>query len=215
MKRVKEVKAGRFYIFKGLSNANSCFIETLEHGRLFLRYADYFLKNYVKVYDYIINEEGWMIVLKIQSKKELSELLDEEEFEVWRVISERMRLFLSTFVTISNRSKGRTGCLIHSSYERYYFESLSEALGTMEDIRNQRINLYQGNSKYRAFDKHYEVDRNLGKGSIFLCSQRLREQKEGSGILGEVFCLQGLTIMVLQKMIKSTFKNTVFTYVSP
>jgi len=51
MEKIKKVETGHFYLFQGHSNANSCFIEKLQHAKTFLLYANYFLNGYLKIYD--------------------------------------------------------------------------------------------------------------------------------------------------------------------
>lgn len=204
MKKIQKIKGEGFYIFQGRSNANSCFIEKLSQGHLFLTYANFYLKNYLTVYDYIINRDGWMMVVKIKSRKEILFNKNLVDGEVWRIVSERVRLFLSTFVKVSNRKKRRTGCLVHSSYERLYFESLSEAMKIINGVRQQSIKLYNGRKKYRGMKTHYRISKSIGKGSIFICSRDVRRHKEKVSKFGEMLSVKGMSKFVLQEILDFT-----------
>jgi len=206
MIEIKEIRAEQVYVFSGLANANSCFIETVEQGKIFLKYANYYLNGYLKVYDFIINSEGWVLVVKINSKEKILKKYKKNKIEIWRIISERMRLFLSTFVSVSNRLKGRTGCLVHSTYERYYFESIIEAKNIIKSIREQNIRLYNGIDKYKPCEEHYEVENAIGKGSIFLSKKVGKTSDERSSLGHEVLFAWELTLSVLEKMILHTRK---------
>ena len=175
MKKIKQTQANGFYIFHGEVAANSNFIETVNEAKQFLIYANFFLKDYLTIYEYVITRHEWHIVVKLKSKKEIfsREVIDEGSQvgpqEIWRIVSERIRLFLSTYVKCINRMRGRTGTLVHSSYERYYFESLQEAKETIEALREQTWRFYKRKRKYRGKKKHYSIPKRLGNGSIFLC----------------------------------------------
>lgn len=211
MKKIKKLQENGFYIFTGQSNANSCFIEKIIHARKFLVYANYFLLNYISIYDYLITKNGWTLLVKIKYKKnnEINEL-----DEVWRVISERMRLFLSTFVRVTNKQKGRTGCLVHSSYERYYFESKKEAMCYIAKIRNQKIKHYSKRKKYRGLKTHYKISINKIKGSIFLCSKEVRRKKTKMMDFVEVLELNSLRDLVVEKFVDYTI-NSHFPIITP
>ncbi len=177
MKRTKKVYQDGFYIFESRVAANSNYIESIQEAKLLMVYARYYLKNYLIIHDYVITRHGWQMAVKIDITE--STCFDEDPSQIWRVISERIRLMLSSYVKRVNSLRGRTGVLVHSNYKRYYFESLEEANGHMDNMRNQRIRMYQRKKKYRGLKCHYRVDKSVERGSIFLCSKELREGKSG------------------------------------
>ena len=213
MQKTKEIQADGLYIFSGRSNANSCFIEKLSHGKQFMIYANYYLKGYLSIKDYVINKDGWTMIVKIGSKKILADRITKQNKEVWKIISERMRLFLSTFVRVTNKEKSRTGCLVHSSYERMYFESMSEAKLLMQRIRNQQLKIYSGKKKYRAIKMHYRISGTTGNGSIFLCSKNMKKKGDSQRNLGKVFDYTRLNDLVVQEIVEFT-KNTHLNLIS-
>ena len=204
MKKTTKTQANGFYLFSGRANANSCFIEKILHAKQFLLYANYFFKGSLSIYDYIITKDGWTILVKIKSVDSFTDSNFNRPEDIWKVISERVRLFLSTFVRVTNKEKGRTGCLVHSGYERYFFETLQEAKECIEGIRKQQLKLYSKKRKYRGLKTHYQIPSCVGKGSVFLCSRDVRREEYWGKKAGEVFKFIDLTDLVVQKMIDFT-----------
>ncbi len=227
MIRTKKVYAGGYYLFQGEASANSCFIENLKEARLFFRLFDRYLKNFVKVHEYLLTAEGWMVQVTIRSKKKVLcayakkkkvSFKEEEPMEVWRIISERMRLFLSHYVRRTNRMEGRSGRKVKESYHRYFFETTKEAKGYMDKMRNQKIKLMQRKKKYRKVKTHYTIPKKEARGSIFLClkgckgKKSMRTVREKTGL--SCLYLLDLDKIVLPNLI-STTKNVHLTSKSP
>lgn len=214
MIKIKKPVANGYYLFQGKASANSSFIEDLSEAKRFIILANYYFKGYLKIHEYILTQDGWNFIVKINSAKSIAakhasdSIEDFDESLIWKIISERVRIFLSTFVKFTNKKQGRTGSKVHSSYERFMFESLSEALGYIEKIRQGAIKLYQSKRKYKAKKSHYRIPRKLGRGSIFLSSRKLRDRVRRVVERLEVLELQVSSKHVLRKLIKSTFKYT-------
>ena len=204
--KTKNIVFGGFYIFQGRACANSCLIEKLDNAKKFVMYMNYYFKGYLKVYDYCIGKDSWELAVKLHDKESILERMDSEleypEDEVcWRIISERVRLFLSTFVRVTNRDRGRTGTLVHESYEKLYFERLGEAILYLNDIRQRRILYYAPGSKYEGVVSQYQIGR---KESVYLSSKAgmrngyLREK------LSDVLSFRAITNLVLENVIFET-----------
>jgi len=210
MKRTKEMQPDCYYLFEGKSAANTVFIENLKEAKQFCIYANYFLKGYLKVYEYMINQDGWVIIVKLCSESKIRSITNSET-EIWRIVSERIRLLLSTYVRVTNRWEGREGVKVKHGYRRYYFENLGEAKSYIKLIRNQQVKLYQKKRKYRGLKTHRAIPIRLGKGHIFLCSKWVRRGKkrverkrcicEGSNGIIE------FKDLVVQKMINSPLNH--------
>lgn len=143
-----------------------------------MTYANYYLKDYLFIHDYVITRHGWQMIIRTKTKdlislKNTDGKVREELF--WRMISERIRLFISTYVKCVNRSRGRTGTLVHSNYRRYYFEELEEAEEHLSKVRRQQVKLYQDKKKYRGIKRHYCISKDEELGSVYLCSKELKE----------------------------------------
>ena len=178
MKKTKEMHADCFYLFEGKAAANSVFIENLREAKQFCIYANAFLKGYLKIHEYLITQDGWLMIVKLHAKNEIQKL-STSETECWRIISERMRLLLSTYVRVTNKWEGREGVKVKHSYTRYYFKTLKSAKLCIAEIRSQQHRLYQKKKKYRGLKTHREIPRKVGKGNMFLCSKWVRKWRNG------------------------------------
>ncbi len=209
MIRTKKIFCNGFYVFQGKSSANSLFIEDLVEARQFLILANFYFSSYLKIYEYLLTKDGWVMIVKVNAYESLPESVRQEfrEEDVWRVISERMRLFLSRFVKFTNRKQGRTGSKVHSVYERYFFESLGECMRFIKLVKNRLVKLHQSRRKYRSKKSHFRIPRKLGKGSIFLSSRGKKKKKNAMRILGEAFDLIGFTKHVASELVKNTRKH--------
>lgn len=205
MIKTKRIYANGFYIFQSKVAANSNYIESLKEAKRLMTYARYFLKDHLIIHDYVINASGWQMAVQINSDLHLSN--SNKESELWREISEKVRLFLSTYVRGVNFSRKRTGVLVHSNYSKYYFESLEEALGHLDKMRKQQVRLYQRNKKYRGIKYHYQIDKTIEKGSIFLCSRALSRSEDQVKINKENVVLWGLPNLVGIDLINYTLKR--------
>lgn len=182
MIRIKKTKGNCFYLFQGKASANSLFIEDLKEAKQFIILANYYLKGYLKIHNYLLTMDGWNLVVRLNSNKTIlskaSNLEDDLSDDlIWRIISERMRILMSTFVRFTNKKQGRTGSKVHSSYERFLFSSLKEANGYLEMMRKGQVRLCQKKKKYRGRKSHYNIPEKLGKGSIFLNSANVSDRK--------------------------------------
>ncbi len=205
MKRTKEIFTQGYYVFESRVAANSNYIEDIREARALMCYANYYLKDYLHIYDYVITRHGWQFIVRIRGFKTLQKNSKHEirRGEVWRIISERIRLFISSYVRYINRKRGRTGVLVHSSYERFYFESVEEAVVYLEKLRNQQIKLYQRKKRYRGLKKHYSIGKEEGKGSIFLCSKELKRDFRR----WNVQFIQYVQPFVLRELVKKSLSN--------
>ncbi len=182
MIRIKKTFAKGFFLFQGRASANSAFIEDLSEARQFIILSNYYLKGYLKIHEYLLTQDGWCFIVRVHSLSRIQKTLGLDtkvaldEQMLWRLISERMRILLSTFVKFTNRKQGRTGSKVHSSYERYIFETLIEAESYINNVRKGLINLSQRKKKYRAKKSHYKIPKKLGKGSVFMSSRKLRKR---------------------------------------
>ena len=98
------------------------------------------------------------------------------------------------------------GILVHSNYERYFFERLSEAKEHLDKMRNQRIRMYQKRRRYRGRKCHYQIDKQLACGSIILCSKELFEGRDVDRKMGGSELFQSFQSLVGLKLIDSTLQ---------
>jgi len=176
MKKSIKIKPSNVYLFTSRVAANSNYIESISEAKQLFIYANYFMKGYLKIYEYVVTRHGIQMIVKISDAEKLLEITNGEydETTVCNCISERMRLFLSHYVRKINKLRGRTGVLVHSNFEKESFDSLADARLCMLNLRNQLVKLYQNKLMYRGLKAHYKIPKKLGNGSIFLCSRELR-----------------------------------------
>ncbi len=219
MQRIKKIQAKGFYLLKGEASANSCFIENLREAKLFIKLVNRYLKDYIKVHEYLLTAEGWLLQVTIKRKKKVLAAYKKKKkrrqgiahyTEVWRIISEQVRLMLAQYVIRTNRMEGRSGSKVKASYERFYFETAREARRFLHRMRNQEIKLRQRKKKYRKVKSHYTISKKEGKGSIFLCLKKLRGGNNKRSYRRKIGlkCLEyrDLSILLLTKKVKSTLK---------
>lgn len=193
MKSITKLEAGGFYIIQSKASANSNYFEKDGLASLFFKYFNYYLKDYMDLYEYSLNQDGWIMAIRIKSrktiKKQYQEIIhnrkkkdsDNDKKEIWRIISERMRIFISTYVRLSNKLLGREGSLVKRKYERYRFENHQEAIKYIHDLRNQEIDISQPKSKYQGNRKHSTLKRNKKSKDLLHSSYLLNKfRKNGN-----------------------------------
>lgn len=178
---------------ESMASANSVYFESDALAQLFFRYCNYYLKDYLHVKEYVLNQHGWTMLIKVKSVQTIRKHYDVVESErkaqvnqtksivakdIWWILSERMRLFISTYVRMSNKILGREGSLVRRKYGRYQFDNLEEAQTYIATIRNNQHELKQPREKYRGFKEHFcmrgHVLTNPLRSSLCLKSARLK-----------------------------------------
>ena len=187
MIKLKEIQANGLYIFLGKASANSSFIESKVEAKDFIESANRRFANFLKIREFLVTQDSWLMVCEVEDeltilREYLKRRMNSNRkykkpslTEVWRIVSEQFRHFLSRFVKFCNLRRGRTGSLVHSNYERYFFEDEEEALLFIKDIWAQSITPSQNNEKYRPRTKHFGFSKKERKGHIYLCSLKLME----------------------------------------
>lgn len=221
MEKIKEIEADNLYVFQGHCCANSSMFRNLEEARYFIEKANKRFVGYLEIKDYILQQDGWTFMCQIESESRILETYHEARkkskkakeactlTEIWRIVSEQFRHFLSQYVKYVNRGENRSGVLVHSSFERFYFEELDEAECYIVDMKEQLKNVRQGNNKYQSNAGHWEEAEGDEKGSIYLCCKDLDGCEEffwGEGL--GCMDLRGLeSIDVLRHLVNKTFSS--------
>ncbi len=208
MIKTKKIYPKGFYILESNVAANSNYIEHLSEAKLLLNLLQKYTAGFLKIHDYLITRHGIQLAVRLKSEANIQKAFqyvsierNNQELDSSRIISERIRLCLSSYVRTINYRRGRTGVLVHSNFNKYYFENLSEAKLHLENMREQLVCMYQRKKKYRGKKKHYTIQHEISKGSIFLCSKELKMQTKS---LRKTQTLRDFTNIVLPKLIKRT-----------
>lgn len=235
MKEIEQMKAGKIYLIESMASANSVYFETDYVAKLFFRYCDYYLKDYLNVEEYVLNKNGWAMLIKVKSvptirknyellesaRKKKNEQKQKSSKAIWKILSERVRLFISTYVRMSNKVLGREGSLVRRKYGRYEFDTLFEAKGYVAKLRNDEHEMQQQEEKYRGFDEHFRLSGNILtnplRSSLWVESSRVRDRilDEMVKIFGEGMpVLHGIGNLVALKY-KSDLSNDTNTKPNP
>ena len=205
-------------MIKGETSANSVFFENAKEARLFLNLVDHYLKAFVEVNRFQNTKDGWILIITLKSEGEIREAYRKrreaskkckEEFcldEVWRIISDQVRILLSTYVKTTNSRNNRNGGKVRSSYKRYYFEHIAEAIEEMKKMDEQEIDQSQANKRYHGAEGLFEMTEKEVKESIYFGCKWL---KKGLGLreLGmKCLCLLDFLGDVLLGRINKTLK---------
>lgn len=176
MEEIQQMEAGKIYLIESKASANSVYFETDKLAKLFFRYCDYYLKDYIQVKEYILNTDGWAMLIQVRSTKTIRKYYEKIETTrtsfkkdvvqvkakpIWKILSERVRLFISTYVKMSNKILGRKGTLVRRKYGRYQFNNLTAAQDYVTKIRNDRHEMQQSKEKYRGFAEHFRMRKNI------------------------------------------------------
>lgn len=182
MKTTKEMYPGCLYLFEGESSASSCFIQNEEDAKQFIILANQYLKDYIKIHEFNLTKDSWMMIVTIRSKEKIKKSYlkrraqsqtcnrKNDHRKIWKIISEQMRLFLKHYVRDANKRSGRQGSLVKEPFKRSYFESEKEAQKHIIELRKQLLKRQQKIKKFRGRKKFYKITKKKTVGNIFLCS---------------------------------------------
>lgn len=212
MEQILEMKAGGVYILESKSSANSVYFETDDLAKLFFRYCDYYLKDYLNIHEYCLTQDGWVMLVKIKTAKTIRKHYSEVESRrkmkkkdsgllkpksIWRILSERVRLFISSYVRMSNVVLGRTGSLVGRKYSRYLCADMKTATTYVKSIRQRQVELAQTKPKYRGMCDHFRMS-TTESGMKLQSSLWLAERSCVEGIMDVVREFFGAEMQVLK-----------------
>lgn len=168
------------YMIQGASVANSPFFETEADCKLFLRLADRFLSRYLKINSFQNNRDGWAMIITTRSISDITgaylerraksdKCKKEFEFtEVWRMLSDQIRIFLSTFVKATNHQTRRVGAKVRCRYKRFVFESAEEAKAKAESLAKEYYDQAQPRKRYRPSKKLCKLRKRMLRTSLYM-----------------------------------------------
>lgn len=186
MRKIKEMQAEHLYLIRGASGANSPFFENEGDCKLFLELADRFLQDYLHIASFQNNRDGWIMIIRTKSaidikrayytRRGLSKKCKKEfEYtEIWKILSDQIRIFLSTYVKVTNARTGRVGGKVRSRYERFVFESEEEALKICDMLEREYYAQVQPLKRYRPSKRLHKIRRKLLRTSIYMSCALLR-----------------------------------------
>lgn len=186
MKKIKKMEADHFYLVRGSSTANSPFFEREEDCKLFLELTDRFLDDYLRVAAFQNNRDGWVMLIATRSAVDIKKAYyrrrarskkcrkEFEYQEVWQMLSDQFRIFLSAYVKATNYRTGRTGGKVRCRYERFAFDSEEEALWMKDVMKNAYYFQAQPVRRYRPARRLHKLRKKLIQASIYMSCYLLR-----------------------------------------
>lgn len=180
------MEAGNLYLIRGASTANSPFFETEEDCGTFLQLAERFLKDYMTIGSFQNNRDGWAMIITTKSAREIKrayysrrELSTKCDVacaytEIWKMLSDQVRIFLSTYVKTTNFKSGRKGGKVRCRYERFVFESEEELEYYKAILETAYHEQAQPLKKYRPSKKLHKIRKRFIHSSIYMSSRLLR-----------------------------------------
>lgn len=194
MYQVKEMHQGEIYLIQGQSSANSLAFEDKAEIIKFQQMCNRILSPYFKLKEYLFTPDGWQLVVRVRSKETIikhyklgREKLGHETTSIpdlWRILSEKIRILRSNYIVWSNKKEGRTGSKVSKSYERFIFESIDEARTYIKKMRNNEIDLSQKKERYKADKTQFNQDGLIITGDSILTSKNVQENGFSVKLIG-------------------------------
>lgn len=138
MRKIKEIKSNGYYLFESLSSSRSSYFESNNEVDFFKKLFERYLKKYIRIHRMYLSSEGYQVLVTLRQKstirgryiencKKRNKVIRQSFVEeVWRIVSEQIRIFHSVYVKSVNKSRGRKGVLVQKRYERFIFSSVAE-----------------------------------------------------------------------------------------
>lgn len=216
---IKKMQADQIYLIRGASTANSPFFETEADCKLFLRLADRYLSPFLSVNRYQNSRDGWVMIITTASEEAIRQAYKARRAkskkckpqcaftEIWRMLSDQIRIFLSIYVKTTNEITGRSGTKVRCRYERFVFEDAAEAQEISDSLEREFYPLAQKKRRYRPTWRQHKIREKLLKTSIYISCALLgvKEKVEALGMRCLVLCDFRQT--VVRQLIKLTYKH--------
>lgn len=219
MKQIKKMHSGNIYMIQGECGANSVFFENEGEAKLFLHLVDHYLSEYVEINNFQNSKDGWILIITVRSEEDVFSAYQKRrdlskkckpEFkfeEIWQILSDQIRILLSCYVKTTNNKNGRQGGKVKSSYRRYYFENIEEAVEKMNQMESQEVDQCQPRKKYQGDKSLFDFSESQLRDNVYMCCRKIREGFEVVGLKLKGLRLLDLTSDVLGRLIKLTLST--------
>ena len=159
---IKQMQADRLYLIEGTSVANSPFFESEADCKLFLSLADKYLAGYMLINCFQNSRDGWVMIVTTKSAKAIRTAYENRRkqskkckedcahHEIWRMLSDQIRIMLSTYVKATNENTGRTGGKVKVRQAVSLYSIISKYFGMNRGAKKE-------NSRSSATDKQRRV----------------------------------------------------------
>lgn len=201
MIKTEKFSCNSYYMFESLSSGRSSYFESGEEVKLFKKLFELHLSKHVELHRMYLFTEGYQLLVRTRHRSTILNNFRKKKakqgktvnieyiLEPWRVISEQMRIFMSSYVRQVNSMRGREGVLVKSRYNRYFFTDANDlnayvAERAIHDKKSQRIKRYRVGKKWRKLVNW----------------EKLWQRKSGRCAVYRAF-----PDLILSKLIRSTF----------
>lgn len=227
MKKIKEMQAEHIYLIRGASVANTAFFEREEDCKVFLELADHYLGQYLNITRFQNNRDGWVMVVTTKATDVIMKAYQlrrarskkcKKEFElkeVWQVLSDQIRIFLSTYVKRTNSATGRIGAKVRHRYERFVFESDAEAASTLTELEEAYYPLEQPEERYRPSDEQSTLTKKMIRTSIYMGCAMLKVAENVKKLGMRCLDLGGLGREGLNDVARQLIQSTLMHHFQP
>ena len=217
MKRIKRMQAEHIYLIEGAVTANSSFFENEADCKDFMRLADEHLGAYLSINSFQNNRDGWVMIITTKSTQAIRTAYRLRRarskkckagcahYETWRILSDQIRILLSTYVKNTNQKSGRRGGKVRGNYKRYVFESVEEVEQMKQTLSKQKYDQSQELKRYRPSKKLFSIKNKQLKRSIYMSCARLSTNSNIRKLRLNCLNLAGLIRDVLRHLVQSTF----------
>jgi len=211
---IKQMQANQLYLIEGTSVANSPFFENEADCKLFLSLVDKYLADYVTINCFQNSPDGWAMIITTKlaeairtaykNRRKQSKKCKEHcaHHEIWRILSDQIRILLSTYVKATNENTGRKGGKVRGNFKRFVFESVEEAETVKEELLKLKYDQAQELERYQPSNELYCFK---NKESIYIGCERLESKKLLHKLGMRCLDLAGSKIDVLRKLVRTTF----------
>lgn len=219
MKKIKKMEADHLYMIRGASVSNSAFFEREDDCKLFLELADHYLGEYMSVTSFQNNRDGWVMMIVTKSAETIKSAYAarraaskkcKEEFtfkEIWQMLSDQIRIFLSTYVKKTNSQTGRSGAKVRRRYERFVFENEAEAKKMSEQLASTCYDQAQSMEQYRPSDDSHELSDEMIQTSLYMSCALLTVPEKLAALGLGILDLGVFWRDVARQLIKTTFDH--------
>jgi len=180
--------------------------------------VDKYLADYVFVNCFQNSRDGWAMIITTKSAEVIRSAYKDRRkqskkcnkdcahHEIWRMLSDQIRILLSTYVKATNETTGRTGGKVRGKYKRFVFESVEEAEAVKDELLNLKYDQAQELKRYQPSKKLYRVKNRQKKQSVYMGCALLKSKEMVRKLGMRCLDLAGSAIVVLRQLVKTTFE---------
>ena len=167
---LSESNARRLY-FRNRSNIEGMHVKIKQH-----------MLPVMDILDYMFVGKGVLLLVRTKSERTIIDYYtriqkakkkDVRFDQASQIISEQIRLALSTSALRTNKQNGSSGCIVHSNFDRALVTDANSARQIMKRMRNLQINLCRQKKQFKANFKYWNRDKMLkSDGDVYMCTKK-------------------------------------------